>query len=73
MLSDVVHVLLHVLKVGEHLHHMPRVGGEGESALLVTHTLQIPDDSLREREGVREGERGKRKRCSTDIPNCLFY
>ena len=65
MLSDVVRVLFHVLKVGEHLHHMPRVGGEGESALLVTHTLQIPNDSLRERgsEGGRErGSEGGRER-----------
>lgn len=61
MLSDVVRVLFHVLKVGEHLHHMPRVGGEGESALLVTHTLQIPNDSLRERGSEGGRERKERK------------
>ena len=57
-----------MLKVGEHLHHVAHVGGEGESALLMTHALQVPNDSLEEREGGggreregREGERGRER------------
>lgn len=49
LLSDAMHVLLHVLEVCQHLQDVVRVGGEGECALLLGHALQVPNHHLKDR------------------------